>query len=133
MYDIDHFKAVNDTHGHHAGDRVLTGLCRIVACNLRQTDVLARWGGEEFMILSPNCDAQQAFELAEKLRRLIEEFVFDEVGTMTCSFGVAQFQDGDTAEALTSRADAAMYAAKQKGRNRVVRYEPAPAQPTATG
>jgi diguanylate cyclase (GGDEF)-like protein len=85
------------------------------------------------MILSPNCDAQQAFELAEKLRRLIEEFVFDEVGTVTCSFGVAQFQDGDTAEALTSRADAAMYTAKQKGRNRVVRYEPAPAQPTATG
>jgi diguanylate cyclase (GGDEF)-like protein len=133
MYDIDLFKSVNDAHGHHAGDRVLTGLCRIVACNLRQTDVLARWGGEEFMILSPNCDAQQAFELAEKLRRLIEEFVFDEVGTVTCSFGVAQFQDGDTAETLTSRADAAMYAAKQNGRNQVVRYEPAPAQPTATG
>lgn len=126
MYDIDHFKAVNDTHGHHAGDRVLTGLCRIVACHLRQTDVLARWGGEEFMILSPNCDARQAFELAEKLRRLIEEFVFDKVGTVTCSFGVAQYQEGDTAEALTSRADAAMYAAKQKGKNRVVLYEPEP-------
>ena len=128
MYDIDHFKAVNYTHGHHAGDRVLTSLCQIVAGHLRQTDVLARWGGEEFMILSPNCDAQQAFELAEKLRWLIEEFVFDEVGTVTCSFGVAQFQDGDTAEALTSRADTAMYAAKQGGRNRVVRYEPALAQ-----
>lgn len=128
MYDIDHFKAVNDTHGHHAGDLVLTGLCRIVAGHLRRIDVLARWGGEEFMILAPNCDAQQAVELAEKLRQLIEEFVFDEIGTVTCSFGVAQFQDGDSTESLTSRVDAAMYAAKQGGRNRVVAHEPAHAQ-----
>ncbi len=130
MYDIDHFKAVNDTHGHHAGDQVLTGMCRIVAGHIRQTDVLTRWGGEEFMILAPNCDGRQAFELAEKLRRLIEQFVFAKVGTVTCSFGVTQFQDGDTAETLTSRADTAMYAAKRNGRNRVVRYEPAPGQPS---
>jgi len=124
MYDLDHFKAVNDTHGHQVGDRVLVGLCRIVAGRIRQTDVLARWGGEEFMILAPNCDSQQAFELAEKQRQLIEEFVFAEVGTVTCSFGVAQFQDGDTAETLTSRADAALYAAKQAGRNRVCSFSP---------
>ena len=124
MYDIDHFKAVNDTHGHQVGDRVLVGLCRIVAGRIRQTDVLARWGGEEFMILAPNCGGQQAFELAEKLRRLIEEFVFAEVGTVTCSFGVAQFQDSDTAETLTSRADAALYAAKRAGRNRVCSFSP---------
>jgi diguanylate cyclase (GGDEF)-like protein len=128
MYDIDHFKAVNDIYGHHAGDLVLIGLCRIVASQLRKTDVLARWGGEEFMILAPNCDGQQAFELAEKLRQFIEEFVIDEVGTVTCSFGVAQAQEGDTAETLTARVDAAMYAAKRSGRNRVVQYEPAPAQ-----
>ncbi len=122
MYDLDHFKAVNDTHGHQVGDRVLVGITRIAAGHIRQTDVLARWGGEEFMILTPNCDSQHAFELAEKLRRLIEEFDFAEVGTVTCSFGVAQFQDGDTAETLTSRADEALYAAKRAGRNRVCRY-----------
>lgn len=128
MFDIDYFKEVNDTHGHQIGDQVLTRLCQIAAGMIRQPDVLARWGGEEFMILAPNCDGQQAFELAEKLRRLVEQFVFDEVGTVTCSFGIAQFQDGDTVETLVSRADAAMYAAKQGGRNRVVRYEPAPCQ-----
>lgn len=124
MYDIDHFKAVNDTHGHQVGDRVLVGITRIAAGHIRQTDVLARWGGEEFMILAPNCDGQSAFELAEKLRRLIEEFVFAEVGTVTCSFGVTQFQDGDTAETLTSRVDEALYAAKRAGRNRVCSFSP---------
>ena len=122
MVDIDHFKAVNDTHGHLVGDRVLVGLCRIVAGGIRQTDVLARWGGEEFMILAPNCDGRQAFQLAEKLRQSISEFVFDEAGTVTCSFGVAQFQDGDTAETLISRADEALYAAKCAGRNRVCSF-----------
>jgi diguanylate cyclase (GGDEF)-like protein len=117
MYDIDHFKAVNDTYGHQRGDQVLVGLTRITAGHIRQTDLLARWGGEEFMILAPNCDGQQAAQLAEKLRRLIGESVFDEVGTVTCSFGVVQFQDGDTAETFTSRADEALYAAKRAGRN----------------
>ena len=119
MYDIDHFKAVNDAYGHQRGDQVLVGLTRIAAGYIRQTDLLARWGGEEFMILAPNCDGQQAVQLAEKLRRLIGESAFDEIGIVTCSFGVAQFQDGDTAETLTSRADEALYAAKRAGRNRV--------------
>lgn len=117
MYDIDHFKAVNDTYGHQRGDRVLVVLTRIAAGTIRQTDLLARWGGEEFMILAPNCDGQEAVQLAEKLRQLIGESVFDEVGTVTCSFGVAQFRDGDTAETFTSRADEALYAAKRAGRN----------------
>ena len=124
MYDIDHFKAVNDTHGHQVGDRVLVDISRIIAGHVRQTDLLARWGGEEFMILAANCGAQQADRLAEKLRRLINEAAFDEVGTMTCSFGVAQFQDGDTAETLASRADEALYAAKRAGRNRVCSLGP---------
>ncbi len=119
MYDIDHFKAVNDTHGHQVGDRVLVDLARIISGHIRQTDVLARWGGEEFMILAPNCDGEQAVRHAEKLRRLVEDFVFDGVGKVTCSFGVAQFRDGDTAETLTARADEALYAAKRAGRNRV--------------
>jgi diguanylate cyclase (GGDEF)-like protein len=117
MVDIDHFKAVNDTHGHQVGDRVLVGVSRITAGHIRQTDLLARWGGEEFMILAANCGGQEADRLAEKLRRLINEAAFDEVGSVTCSFGVAQFQDGDTAETLTSRADEALYAAKRAGRN----------------
>jgi diguanylate cyclase (GGDEF)-like protein len=124
MVDIDHFKAVNDTHGHQVGDRVLVGVSRITAGHIRQTDLLARWGGEEFMILAANCGGQEADRLAEKLRRLINEAAFDEVGSVTCSFGVTQFQDGDTAETLTSRADEALYAAKRAGRNRVCSLGP---------
>ena len=125
MYDIDHFKSVNDAYGHQAGDQVLVDISRIAAGHIRETDVLARWGGEEFMILAPNCDSRQACRLAEKLRRHIEKSVFGKVGTVTCSFGVAQFQDGDTAETLTARADAAMYEAKQRGRNLVACHESA--------
>jgi diguanylate cyclase (GGDEF)-like protein len=119
MYDIDHFKAVNDTHGHQVGDRVLVDMTRLVTAKIRETDVLARWGGEEFMVLAANCNGQAASQLAEKLRAAIKEFVFDKVGTVTCSFGVAQFQDGDSAETITARADTALYRAKTGGRNRV--------------
>lgn len=124
MYDIDCFKAINDAHGHQAGDRVLVGITRLTAGHIRQTDLLARWGGEEFMILAPNCGGQEAVRLAEKLRQLINESVFDEVGTVTCSFGVAWFQDGDTAETITSRVDDALYAAKRGGRNRTCLFGP---------
>jgi diguanylate cyclase (GGDEF)-like protein len=119
LYDIDQFKAVNDSHGHQIGDKVLTELSRFVARDIRAGDVLARWGGEEFVIMLPGCDGTMAQKAAEKLRDAIGQFAFDVVGTVTCSFGVAYYVDGDTAETLLSRADEALYRAKINGRNRV--------------
>jgi diguanylate cyclase (GGDEF)-like protein len=130
LYDIDQFKVVNDSHGHQIGDKVLTELSRFVANDIRTVDVLARWGGEEFVIMLPGCDGFMAQRTAEKLRDAIGRFAFDVVGTVTCSFGVACYVDGDTAETLLSRADAALYRAKINGRNRVeLALPPAEAEP----
>jgi diguanylate cyclase (GGDEF)-like protein len=119
MFDIDHFKKVNDTWGHQAGDDLLATLSVYVSANIRDIDMLARWGGEEFMVITPDTGSEAARRLAEKLRALIEYGNFGEAGRITCSFGVTQFRPGDTAEDFTGRADAVMYQAKQGGRNRV--------------
>ena len=119
LYDVDNFKVVNDTHGHQIGDKVLVQLSRFVPSLLRNSDLVARWGGEEFVILTPGSDGEMARKAAEKLRNAIEQVKFDEIGTVTCSFGVAQYVYGDTAETLISRADDALYRAKLNGRNRV--------------
>jgi len=119
LYDVDHFKEVNDVYGHQTGDRVLTGLSAIVARGIRQSDLLARWGGEEFVILLPGTDAVRAGIVADKLRETISQTSFDEAGTITCSFGVANYVEGDTAATLVARADNALYRAKMNGRNRV--------------
>jgi diguanylate cyclase (GGDEF)-like protein len=120
MYDIDHFKHVNDTYGHQAGDSVLVQLTRLMADHIRESDSLARWGGEEFMIVVPQSNGSEAAKLAEKLRELVETTAFTGVGRLSCSFGVAQFAPDDTADTLTGRADQALYLAKAGGRNRVV-------------
>jgi diguanylate cyclase (GGDEF)-like protein len=119
MYDLDHFKKVNDTHGHQIGDNVLIELSRIVAAHIRNTDVLARWGGEEFVILTPGCTGDMACQLAENLRNAIRMLAIDNVEAITCSFGVAQFEDSDTPETFIARADEALYRAKINGRNRI--------------
>jgi diguanylate cyclase (GGDEF)-like protein len=119
LYDVDHFKDVNDTYGHQVGDKVLTQLSRVVSGNIRDCDVLARWGGEEFILMLPGCDAQMAHAAVEKLRTVVTQVTFDIVGNVTCSFGIAECVEGDTAEALIARADDALYRAKIKGRNRV--------------
>jgi diguanylate cyclase (GGDEF)-like protein len=119
FYDIDYFKAVNDTHGHQTGDNVLKHMSRFVAGNIRGVDTLARWGGEEFAIMLPSCDGGIAAVAAEKLRSGIGLLTFDTAGRVTCSFGVAQYVEGDTAFALVARADHALYRAKVNGRNRV--------------
>jgi len=119
LYDVDHFKKVNDAHGHQVGDKVLIQLSRFVSGRIRATDLLARWGGEEFVILTPGCDGQMAYQAAEKLREAIGQVVTDKVGAVTSSFGVAQYADGDTAESFIARADEALYRAKIGGRNRV--------------
>jgi diguanylate cyclase (GGDEF)-like protein len=125
LYDIDHFKRVNDTHGHAAGDQVLIKLSRFVPNLIRNSDLLVRWGGEEFLILMPGSEGAMACRAAEKLRDAISHVEFAEVGSVTCSFGVAQYQPGDTADSLIARADVALYQAKHSGRNQV-RMMPAP-------
>ncbi len=119
IFDIDHFKRINDTFGHSAGDQVLFKLALLVSTNIRDTDVFARWGGEEFVILAANCDTQCSLILGEKIRKLIEAYAFADVGKVTCSFGVAEYRAGDDQESFVKRADSYMYRAKESGRNRV--------------
>lgn len=119
LFDIDHFKKVNDTFGHQAGDQVLIDLSRYVAGHIRNSDTLARWGGEEFVILSPGNSGPMACLFAGNLLAGIGKIPFAEVGSITCSFGVAYYQPGDTAETLLARADDALYRAKSNGRNRI--------------
>lgn len=119
IYDVDRFKRVNDTYGHQVGDAVLIELSRFVADRVRATDLLARWGGEEFVILAPHADAPTAARFAEILRESIATMAFPGAGRVTCSFGVAQLADGEDAEAFVARADNALYQAKVHGRDRV--------------
>jgi len=119
LFDIDHFKTINDTYGHPVGDQVLVELARLLPTLIRSTDLLARWGGEEFLILAPGSDGPMAFQAAEKLRDAISRVSFDPVGSLTCSFGVTQFTAGETAAQFIARADGALYRAKADGRNQV--------------
>jgi diguanylate cyclase (GGDEF)-like protein len=118
LYDVDHFKQVNDIYGHKAGDDVLVRLSQVVSEGIRKSDLLARWGGEEFVILAPGSAGPQTYQAALKLAKGIAQVRFD-VGKVTCSFGVAEYVEGDTAESLMARADGALYLAKINGRNRV--------------
>ncbi|MDT8339265.1 MAG: diguanylate cyclase [Sulfurimonas sp.] len=120
MFDIDHFKDVNDNHGHGIGDEVLQGIVDIVKKNIRDADIFARWGGEEFVILFPQTNSKSATALTEKLRKTIEDSLFVKELTLTCSFGIAFYEDKESAETLTERADSALYRAKNQGRNRVI-------------
>ena len=117
LFDIDHFKAINDRFGHQTGDRVLIELTSRVRSHLRKADVLARWGGEEFVVLMPQCDAIAAAQAAEKLRLLIVREPFTAVGQITASFGVAEFNPLDNLDAWVKRVDDALYEAKAAGRN----------------
>jgi len=118
-FDIDHFKAVNDTFGHIRGDEVLKKIAEIVRDNIRTTDIFARTGGEEFALIAPSTDPASASEIAERLRETINSHSFDSIGTVTVSFGVAGFKKGDNINAFIDRADKALYNAKELGRNRV--------------
>jgi diguanylate cyclase (GGDEF)-like protein len=119
LFDIDHFKNVNDTYGHSAGDNVLKRLAKRIQASIRETDIFARWGGEEFVILAPGLFIMEAVQLAEKLRRNIEELYFIKPQKITLSFGVAAFKKGDSSTVLINRADEALYRAKENGRNQV--------------
>lgn len=120
MLDLDHFKQYNDTLGHEAGDRVLCDVGALFVEGLRQTDTFYRVGGEEFVVLMPGLDSSEAVEAAERMRRLVEAHPLDNGTTVTASFGVATASGNESGRELLARADAAMYRAKQGGRNRVV-------------
>lgn len=120
--DLDHFKRVNDDYGHAVGDDVLRAVGERIRHNLRAEDLAVRWGGEEFLLLLPSTDDQQAVQVAEKIRRAIAERPVscgDQRVSVTVSFGVAQLRDDDEVIHLVRRADDAMYRAKSQGRNRV--------------
>lgn len=119
ILDIDHFKAVNDNYGHQIGDSVLKEIANILQTHVRETDVVGRWGGEEFLVIATNTDLEGGRVLAEKLRLEIESFEFTAIGKLTCSFGVAAYKSEMTISSLISTADKALYRAKENGRNRV--------------
>ncbi len=119
MFDIDKFKQVNDTYGHDIGDSVLKEVARTVQGLLRTTDILGRWGGEEFLVVAPQTDSAQACRLAERLRQVIALCPFERVGSITASFGIAQYRSQESQEDWLKRADNALYTAKQGGRNQV--------------
>lgn len=120
MVDIDYFKEVNDTYGHLLGDMVLIEIADILKSNIRITDTLGRWGGEEFMIVCSQNDLNKAVIIAEKLRIAIESYTFPDIGLKTASFGVASIQKDENEMDLIQRVDNALYNAKRLGRNQVV-------------
>lgn len=120
LLDLDYFKRINDTYGHNIGDDVLIHTAVLVRSVLRDSDTVGRWGGEEFLITLPGTDTLGATRVAQRLRRLLQNTPQPPVGQVTASLGVATCEPGDDLRVLTARADAAMYEAKQQGRNRVV-------------
>lgn len=118
MLDVDRFKAINDTYGHQAGDSVLVAVARVLERNIRKSDLLGRWGGEEFLLVCSGA-LNDAIALAEKLRLALQHQTVLPVGTVTASFGVSTYRAGDTSQTLIARADAALYQAKATGRNQV--------------
>jgi len=119
MLDIDHFKRINDQHGHAVGDQVLQAVCERIGYRLRRTDVFCRLGGEEFMVLCPDTDGNEAQVLALQLWQGLRSSPIDGIGFVTASFGIASSRVGEGADALLLRADSGVYAAKQAGRDRV--------------
>lgn len=121
LFDIDHFKRINDNYGHQTGDAVLAASARTVLSCVRGADIVCRWGGEEFLVILKNCNIDDAFQVAEKIRLTLAAAVLPCGGmhrAVNISLGVAQWRLGESEEALLVRADSAMYRAKGKGRNR---------------
>ncbi|MFO7750182.1 MAG: GGDEF domain-containing protein, partial [Desulfobacteraceae bacterium] len=118
MFDIDHFKSINDRFGHDIGDSVLKELTSRISGALRETDTFARWGGEEFMVLLSETEKKGALFIAERLRTIIADSQFQTAGTVTISLGVAVFSEKDNEDIFLKRADEALYLAKNNGRNR---------------
>jgi diguanylate cyclase (GGDEF)-like protein len=122
IFDIDHFKRINDTYGHIIGDSVLRVFSGLIQGHARSSDIFARWGGEEFVLLLHNSDDDNAYNVADKLRRFIHEYEFDKVGHVTCSIGMSRIDPELTLNENFSRADEALYLSKSQGRNTVSFY-----------
>lgn len=125
VLDIDHFKSVNDKHGHHFGDQVLKSVSRLIKQKVREVDTLCRWGGEEFLLLLENCDQDHAAKIAESIREAISEHEIrlkDDTIKVTISAGLAEYELGESMDNLIERCDHAMYESKNKGRNRITVY-----------
>ena len=123
LLDVDHFKRVNDTFGHDVGDAVLIELAALIRVLMRSVDSLARWGGEEFVVLTPGVGGAACVGFAERVRESLGAHVFPGAGHVAASFVVAEYELGDTEHTLFSRADSALYLAKERGRDRVVLAE----------
>lgn len=122
--DLDYFKLINDGYGHKIGDEVLKEFTDLISSSIRKTDIFARWGGEEFVLLLPQTDMKTAMRTAEKLRIATERHEFSYIGKMTASFGATRLIEGDNESTFIKRADDALYTAKKNGRNRVEVIEP---------
>ena len=123
LLDIDHFKRVNDTFGHDAGDSVLQEVAALLSESVRDIDHLGRWGGEEFLLVLPELTLPGALQTANRLRDTVASHTFTGVGTVTASLGLTTFVPSDEVETLTKRADDALYCAKESGRNAVAHVE----------
>jgi diguanylate cyclase (GGDEF)-like protein len=130
LIDIDHFKRINDRLGHAAGDQALVRVGRLLAAQLRPSDRVGRWGGEEFLVVAAATALPAGLELADRLRHSVAAFEFEHGEVITVSLGVTQVLPGDSADTLLARADRALYRAKDAGRNRT---EAARAAPAAVG
>ncbi len=120
MMDLDHFKRINDTYGHLHGDRILAELSELLSATVRDTDLLGRWGGEEFLVICPGMSLDSALERAEQMRQAVRSHAFSSLGKpQTASFGVACYRFGESRENLIARADVALYRAKLAGRDGV--------------
>lgn len=122
ILDIDYFKEVNDAFGHSVGDAVLQEFSTIIQSHMRSTDLLARWGGEEFVIICVESKNTDTLSLLQRLKDAIQAHQFKEVGSKTLSAGLTQYQPGDNLETLLKRADLALYKAKAQGRNTIVQH-----------
>lgn len=120
LFDIDHFKQLNDQHGHLVGDQVLCAIAQTALPHLRAVDHFGRWGGEEFAILLPQTSLSDAQMALDRVRMALQAINLADVPTITASFGVAEYLPGDTSESILHRADQSMYLAKTTGRNRIV-------------
>lgn len=119
ILDFDDFKRINDTLGHLVGDSVIIECASLINSGIRDSDIFARWGGDEFVILLPNTDRENAIDLSQRLRKKIEEYTFKKAGLVTCSFGISQLCSGDSAQSLLQKADQMLYTAKNAGKNAV--------------